>query len=54
MVCFFCLFVGGVVDGVKNWRNWPTDSTKKLPTVGGGGRGQKLVKICRRLKWMVP
>ena len=32
--------------------NLPTDSTKILPTVGG--RGQKCVKICRRLKWMVP
>ena len=25
-------FRGG---GVKNWPNLPTDSTKKLPTVGG-------------------
>ena len=38
--------------GVKNWPNLPTDSTKKLPMVGG--RGQKFVKICRRLKRMVP
>ena len=21
--------------GVKNWPNWPTDSSKKLPTGGG-------------------
>ena len=32
--------------------NLPTDSSKKLPTVGG--RGQKSWKVCRRLKWMVP
>ena len=38
--------------GVKNLPNLPTDSTKKLPTVVG--RGQKSVKNCRRLKWMVP
>ena len=39
--------------GVKNWPNLPTDSSKKLPTEGGG-EGSKIVKICRRLKWMVP
>ena len=38
--------------GVKNLPNLPTDSTRKLPMVGG--RGQKFVKICRHLKWMVP
>ena len=40
---------------LRRWHVLPnllTDSTKKLPTVGG--RGQKLVKICQRLKWMVP
>ena len=38
--------------GVKNLPNLQTGSTKKLPTIGG--RGQKSVKNCRRLKWMVP
>ena len=38
--------------GVKNWPNLPTDSSKKLPTEGG--KGSKIVKNCRRLKWMVP
>ena len=37
--------------GVINLPNLPTDSSKKLPTVGD--RGQKSVKICRRLKWIV-
>ena len=32
--------------------NLPTDSTKKLPTVGG--EGSKICESCRRLKWMVP
>ena len=41
-------FRGG---GVKNWPNLPTDSTKKLPMVGG--RGQKFVKVCRRLKFIL-
>ena len=40
--------------GVKNWSNLPMDNGKKLPTEGGGGEGSKIVKICRRLKWMVP
>ena len=31
-------------EGVKNLPNLPTDSTKKLPTVGAWS--QKLVKIC--------
>ena len=44
-----CLRGGG---GVKNLSNLQTDSTKKLPMEGG--RGQKFVKICQRLKWMVP
>ena len=39
-------------EGVKNWSNLPTDSSKKLPK--GGELGSKIVKICRRLKWMVP
>ena len=38
--------------GVKNLPNLPTDSTKKLPTVGG--EGSKICESCRRLKWMVP
>ena len=38
--------------GVKNLPNLPTDSTKKCQQQGG--RDQKFVKICRRLKWMVP
>ena len=43
-------FLGG--EGVKNWPNLPTDSSKKLSRVGG--QGSTIVKICRRLKWMVP
>ena len=36
---------------VKNWSNFSTDSSKKLPTEG---YGSKVAKICRRLKWKVP
>ena len=39
-------------EGVKNLPNLQTDSTKKLPMVGG--RGQKSVEICRCLKCMIP
>ena len=39
-------------EGVKNLPNLPMDSSKKIPTEGG--RGSKIVNICRRLKWMVP
>ena len=38
--------------GVKHLPNLPTTVVKKQPT--GGGYGSKIVKICRRLKWMVP
>ena len=39
-------FLGG--GGVKNWPNLPTDSSDR------GGERSKIVKICRRFKWMVP
>ena len=37
---------------VKNWSKLPTDSTKKLPTLGRGV--SKIRKNCRRYLWMVP
>ena len=43
---------GGGVKNLPNLPNLPTDSTKKLPTVGG--EGSKICESCRRLKWMVP
>ena len=38
--------------GFKNWSKLPTDSIKKLPTLGRGV--SKIRKICRRRLWMVP
>ena len=34
--------------GVKNWPNMSTDDSKKT------AKGSKIVKICRRLYWIVP
>ena len=38
--------------GVENCPKWPTDSTKKLPTLRRGV--SKIQKNCRRRLWMVP
>ena len=60
-ICLPILFILGTINlrrrhnlgrGVKNLPNLPMDSSKKLPT--GGVWGSKIVKICWRLKWMVP
>ena len=38
--------------GVRNWTKWPTDSAKKLLTMGRGV--SKIRQKCRRRLWMVP